>query len=162
MCITNPLRVTTSSGESRMTLVGSTTTMEPRLRPTASARVNYGCAMEHTGPRLRRPPGTLRLDQALADRVADELDAVAHAQLLHRVRAMVLDRLLGQVEDLRDLAVRVCLGDQLHHLLLPRGQLVLSRRPLAEHVLDQRPLGLRGQEGLAALHGPDSLQEIGI
>jgi hypothetical protein len=35
------------------------------------------------------------LDQAAADRVADQLDPVAHAELPHRVRAMVLDRLLS-------------------------------------------------------------------
>src|SRR5205085_10944211 len=49
----------------------------------------------------------LRLDQAAPDRVADELDPVAHAELAHRVRPVVLDRLLGEVEELGDL-----LGDR--------------------------------------------------
>ena len=43
------------------------------------------------------------LDQAAADRVADQLDPVAHAELAHRVGAVVLDRLLGEVEELGDL-----------------------------------------------------------
>src|SRR5256885_13847057 len=60
----------------------------------------------------------LRLDQALANGVADELHPVAHAELSHRVRAVVLDRLLGEVQDAGDLAVCVRLGNQLHDLLL--------------------------------------------
>ena len=65
----------------------------------------------------------------LPDRVADQLDTVAHAELPHRVRAVVLDRLLRQMEDLGDLPVRVRLGDELHDLLLARRQLVLASAP---------------------------------
>src|SRR5918999_2342453 len=60
--------------------------------------------------------------EAAADRVADQLDAVAHAELAQQVGAMRLDGLLGQMQDLGDLLVRVRLGDQLQHLLLARRQ----------------------------------------
>src|SRR3954454_3896456 len=70
-------------------------------------------------------PAASRLDQPAADRVADELDAVAHAELAQDVRAVRLDGLLGQVQRLRDGLVRVGLRDQLEHLLLARGQRLL-------------------------------------
>src|SRR3954454_339454 len=86
------------------------------------------------------------LDQAAADRVADQLDAVAHAELAHRVGAVVLDRLLGEVEDLGDLFGRVRLDDELADLLLARGQLLFTAPAALEPVLDQRPLRLGGEE----------------
>src|SRR2546421_8563652 len=49
--------------------------------------------------RCSRRAYRLGLDQPPADRVADELDAVAHAQLAQHVGAMGLDRLIGQVPD---------------------------------------------------------------
>src|SRR6266542_4257515 len=104
----------------------------------------------------------LRLDQALADRVADQLHAVAHAQLPHRVRAMVLNGLLRQMEDRGDLPVRVGLRDELDDLLLARRELVLPGGPLAEDVLDQRALSLRGQERLTALHRPHGIDQVGV
>ena len=61
-----------------------------------------------------------------ADRVADELDAVAHAELAQQVRAVRLDGLLGQVQRLGDLLVGEGLGDQLQHFLLARGQRLLG------------------------------------
>src|SRR5918996_3948190 len=90
----------------------------------------------------------LWLDQAAPDRVADQLDAVAHAELAHRVRAVTLDRLLGEVEDLGDLAVGVRLRDQLHDLLLARSELVGLLRVTVEDILDQRSLRVRSQERL--------------
>src|SRR5207247_7796713 len=63
----------------------------------------------------------LRLDQASPDRVANQLNAVPHAELSHRVGAVVLHRLLREMEDLGDLARGVGLSDELDDLLLARG-----------------------------------------
>src|SRR5690349_1654587 len=52
------------------------------------------------------------LDEAAADRVAGELHPVAHAELLEDVRAVALDRLLGDEQQLADLLVGVRLGDE--------------------------------------------------
>src|ERR1051326_920396 len=61
----------------------------------------------------RRPHGwALRLDQAAADRVAGELDAVAHAELVEDVLPMPLDGLDADHELLGDLLRGVGLGDQ--------------------------------------------------
>src|SRR2546421_5229467 len=69
-------------------------------------------AMPHMLGSVAGPQGGLRdaglgLDQAAADRVADQLDAVAHAQLAQHVRPVRLHGLLRQVQDLGDLGVRV-------------------------------------------------------
>ena len=104
-------------------------------------------------------PATVR--RAPADRVAHELDAVAHPELAQDVGPVRLDRLLGQVEDLGDLGVGVCLGDQLDHLLLARCQ--WDRRALGAvvHPLsDERALGRVGQERLAATDRPDRPDEV--
>src|SRR5687767_7306850 len=77
--------------------------------------------------RGRDPVGPSGLHEPLADRVADELDPVAHAELGEDVRAMALDGLLADDQQLGDLARRVRLRDELEHLGLARGQ-----RPLLE------------------------------
>src|SRR5919106_1549480 len=101
---------------------------------------------------------SLRLDQPATNRVTDQFDAVAHAELAHRGRAVVLDGLLREVKDRRDLLVGVSLGDQLHDLLLAGGELVGAPGALAQDVLDQRPLRLRGEERLSALDRTHRLQ----
>ena len=65
---------------------------------------------------------------AAPDRVPGQLDAISHPQLLEDVRAVALDRLLADHQDLGDLLARVALGDQLDHLLLTRGERILRRR----------------------------------
>src|SRR4051794_6499123 len=108
-------------------------------------RTRWGTRPRVTG--LFRPPvvassdlrtTSLGLDEALADRVADELDAVAHPELAQDVRAVRLHRLLRQVQRLRDRLVRVRLGDQLEDLLLARRQWLgrpadVAGDPLADH-----------------------------
>src|SRR5262245_8265169 len=78
----------------------------------------------------------LRLDEPPPDRVARELDTVAHAELAEDVGAVALHRLEADDEHRRDLLRRVPLGDQLQHLELARGQrlvlLVALVRPLEE------------------------------
>jgi hypothetical protein len=64
----------------------------------------------------------LGLDQAAADGVAGELDAVAHSELLEDVLAVSLDRFHADHELLRDLLRGVGLGDQLQYLQLARGE----------------------------------------
>lgn len=44
------------------------------------------------------------LDESAADRVAGECDPIAHAELAQNVRAVALDRLLADREQLSDLA----------------------------------------------------------
>src|SRR5262249_20560956 len=66
--------------------------------------------------------GSLGEDEAAADRVARQLDAVAHAELLEDVLAVALDRLDADHELRGDLLRRVGLGDQLQHLKLARGE----------------------------------------
>ena len=73
--------------------------------------------------RGRRPTPDARsgLDEPAPDRVADQLDAVAHPELAQEVPAVGLHGLLGEVQDLADLPVGVRLGDQLQDLLLARA-----------------------------------------
>ena len=64
----------------------------------------------------------LWLDETAADRVAGELDTVAHAELLEHVGAVALDGLLADDERAGDLAVVVSLGDELDDLQLAWGE----------------------------------------
>ena len=115
--------------------------------------------------RARRPPATgparLGLDEAAADRVAHELDAVAHAELAQQVGAVGLDRLLGEVQDLGDLRVGVRLGDQLDDLLLARRERLARPGGVVLHPgADERALGGVGQERLAAPDRPRRVDEV--
>src|SRR5919202_2569264 len=96
------------------------------------------------------------LDEPAADRVARQLDAVAHAELLEDVGPVRLDGLLADRQQLGDLAVRVALGDELDDLLLARGERVLGdllAGPRASDVVaHERALGAGVEERLAA-HG---------
>src|SRR5437763_17174734 len=58
------------------------------------------------------------LDEAAPDRVANQLDPIAHAELAQHVGPVRLDRLLRDVQRQGDLGVGVRLGDQLHDLFL--------------------------------------------
>lgn len=86
-------------------------------------------ASSRRGPRARGSG----LDQPVADRVARQLDPVAHPQLLEDVRAVPLDRLAADHELLGDLLVGVGLGDELHDLCLPWCQRILTRVFAAPH-----------------------------
>src|SRR4051812_4953624 len=83
--------------------------------------------------------GSLRFDQSAPDRVADELDAVAHPELGEDVRAVALDGLLAQHEVGGDLARRAGLGDQLDDLDLARRERVVRRRLAAAGAVDEVP-----------------------
>ena len=81
-------------------------------------------------PRLRRTPPRLEVgdgDDPAPDRELEQLHAVVEAELLHDVRPVVVDRLLGQVEHLRDLAVRVADGGEEQDLLLALGEASRTR-----------------------------------
>ena len=144
---------------------------EPRLSSERSGRSSSSrpSATTTCWTRLghrRWPPArfsSLRLDQAAADRIADQLDTVAHPELSHRIAAVILDRLLGEMKDLGDLARRMGLGDELDDFLLARREVLvgLVAAPLQD-VLDQGLLGGRGEERLAALHRTDCLHQIGV
>ena len=71
---------------------------------------------------------TLDVDQPAVDRVADELRAGRHRELLLDVGAVRLDRAHAQVELLGDLVVGVSERDQPQHLELALGEVVGCRR----------------------------------
>src|SRR5512145_345455 len=67
------------------------------------------------------------LDEASADRVAGQLDPVAHAELLEHVRAVAIDGLLADEELRGHLFARQSLRDQLDDLALPWREGILGR-----------------------------------
>ena len=72
-----------------------------RLLAAPAARRRDAAARRHRPARGLRHSG---LDEPAADRVAGELDAVAHAELVEHARAMALDGLRADDERLGDLA----------------------------------------------------------
>src|SRR3954471_16128515 len=127
--------------------------------PITAAAAHTVSAMRTSRRRACTPP-RLSLGQSAPDRVAHELDAIAHAELAQQVGPVRLDRLLGQVQDLGDLLVRVRLGDQLEDLLLARRERLLGAGCAVLHpVADELALDRVGQEGLAAVHGADRVQQ---
>ena len=63
-----------------------------------------GASLSTKGAEIERPDGVASgLDQAAADRVAREFDAVAHAELVEDVLPMALDDLDADEERARDL-----------------------------------------------------------
>ena len=62
-------------------------------------------------PMLGRGHYLLGFDEAAADRIAGQLDTVAHPELLEHVRAVALDRFFADHELLGDLAVGVAFSD---------------------------------------------------
>src|SRR5215207_7384948 len=83
------------------------------------------------------------LDEPAADRVAHELDAIAHPELGENVGAVAFDGLLADHQQLGDLPAGAGLGDQLDDLGLARRQRVLVDVLAAAHALEpvahQRP-----------------------
>src|SRR3954466_6928521 len=105
--------------------------MSPNTTPSAASVSAVAPAWWCTGCRdgaalaaTAMPPRTLdhlrlSLRQPAADRVADQLHAVAHAELAQQVRAVRLDGLLGQVQRLGGPLVRGRLGHPREPLLPP-------------------------------------------
>src|SRR4029077_13588632 len=60
-----------------------------------------------------------RFDESVPNRIAGQLDAVAHAELLEDVRAVAIDRLLADHQGLGDLPVGIALGHELDDFGLP-------------------------------------------
>src|SRR4051794_16204169 len=92
--------------------------------------VAHGDASHSCDEPLERPPSddeaaartALWLDEAAPDRVARQLDAVVHPELLEDVRTVTGDGLLADVQLVGDLVVRVRLGDELDDLELARRE----------------------------------------
>src|SRR5215212_7768748 len=105
-------------------------------------------------------------DEAAADRVARQVDAVAHAELLEDVRPVAVDRLAADDQHLRDLVARVALRDELDHFDLARGQRVQRGRLTApravEIIAHERADGSGIQERLAAHRGPAGVDEVAV
>src|SRR3954447_11561649 len=124
-----------------------------------------GWSSGSAGERLRTRRG-LGLHETAPDRVARQLHAVAHAELLEHVRAMAVDGLLADEEHLRDLLARVPLGDQLHDLELTRREWVVgylvAPAGTVEVVADERLNRRRVEERLPAHGGPARLDQVAI
>src|SRR5436309_2056864 len=86
-----------------------------------------------------RPGTQLWRDQPTPDRVAREVDAVAHLELLEDVGPVPVDGLAADDEHSRDLVAGVALGDELDHLELA----------WRERVQRSRVAGLRAVEEVA-------------
>src|SRR5919108_6360176 len=65
-----------------------------------------------------RSPSRSGIDETAADRVARQLDPVAHPELGEYVLAVALDRALADVQQMGDLVTGVRLRDELDDLLL--------------------------------------------
>ena len=115
--------------------LGGKAGVRPRAQGRAQGRSpppgrNSSSRRTRQGP----PPGGpsplgLVLEQAVVERVADELGAAREAELLHDVRAVRLGRAHRDVELLRDLLVRVAEREQPQHLALALGERVLLGAP---------------------------------
>src|SRR5262245_47923518 len=105
--------------------------------------------------------GALRLDDPLADRVADEARRLVDPELAHQPGAMELRRLDADAQDLRDLLRRLALRDQLEDLLLARGQRLLGSAPPAQRGLDDRAGDPRAQVGVPAHDLVERAHEVG-
>ena len=108
-------------------------------------------------------PNPLRIDQTAPDRVADQLDPVAHSELAHRVCPMILDRLLGEMEDLGDLSPVVFASAT--SFTTSSSRWVSSSPPLeprsSTSLISVRcASGVRN--GLAPLDRPDRRQQVGV
>src|SRR5581483_11475194 len=86
------------------------------------------------GPRKRPSSFCSLAEEALLDRVANELGTAREPQLLHDVAAVGLGRADRDVELVRDLLVRVAEREQAENLALAVGERIL--------------LGLAGRVGL--------------
>jgi hypothetical protein len=87
------------------------------------------------------------VDQAAAEADSDRVRAAASLELREEVPDMALDRLLGEEEPDADLAVHEPVGDQLQHLDLPGGRLLLQllkRRGLERNHLGDRRIATCG------------------
>src|SRR5215218_2110080 len=149
------LRVAASTRAPSASAQTSTSAMSTRGFTRASVVVPGAAA-------TRDARGLLGLDQAAADRVANELDAVTHPELREQVGAMRLDRLLRQLQGVGDLAVRVCLGDQLDHLELTRGQGVLGLGAALLPLAHQRELRFVRQKGAPRGDRAQGLDQVGV
>src|SRR5262245_39759161 len=133
-----------SSLESRAFSLFSAEPQASRLKPQASSLA-------------------LRLDQPLADRVADEIDAVVDVELVHDRALVRVHRLRAPVEHPRDVGPRHPPPDQPQHLLLAAREPGEPRRPRllrARAARDPAPLLDLGAERELALRGlPDRLDE---
>src|SRR5215510_15656407 len=74
----------------------------------------------------------LSLDDAPADRVADEAGGVVDLELGHDPRAVGFGGLGADAEELGDLLGRLAFGDELKHLALAVGQGIARQRRLSE------------------------------
>src|SRR6185437_11104651 len=105
--------------------LGKPLTHEARRARLAARAGLHDAALRRAATR-RYEPSTMsvasRLDQSAPDRVAGELDAVAHAELVEDVLSVALDRLDADHELARDLLRGVRLRDQLQDLQLARRQ----------------------------------------
>src|SRR5215831_15303368 len=114
---------------------------------------------------MRRGSSSLRLEHAFAERVADQLVAVAQAKLLHDPLAVSVDRLGADDQLFGDLGAAVALGDQLQHFAFALGQaivrLLFAGRAI-QIAIDQQLGGGGVQEHFTSMDGPNGLDQLGV
>src|SRR5258706_3306237 len=101
-----------------------------------------------------------RVDDAGADRVADEAGDLVNPELLHEARPVRLRRLRRDAEELRHRTSRLPLRHELEHLALARGQRVDRDVVTAEGGLYDGARHAWRKIALAASHRVDRLHEI--
>src|SRR5919202_4048302 len=129
----------------------------PRGRPSAAPWIPDRISARSPSPRWASGG-----DEPAADRVAREVDAIAHAELLEHVGPVAVDGLAADHEQLGDLVAGVALGAELEHLELARGQrmeaVVVARA--VEVVLDERRDRAGVEERLAPHRGPARRDQV--
>jgi hypothetical protein len=107
--------------------------------------------------------GLLELHEAAADGGGGRLRAVAHAELAEQAVHVRLDRALGRVQLVGDLAVAVAADDEPQHVHLTARQ--VGATGLVEHLRDARrdvlPALVHGDDGLEQLVARHALEHVG-
>ena len=108
------------------------------------------------------------LDDAVAEREADEAGDVEDLQPLHHLAAMGLDRLDAQLEHEGDFLDRPPFDDELQDLALPRAERVdgapdrrVGRGHPGQEAADHHPGHGAADVDLAAQHGPQRQRQLG-
>src|SRR6476659_7441901 len=111
-----------------------------------------------------RVPGRRSVDEALAQRIADQFCGIAHVQLVEHPSAMVLGGLDADVELARDFLGRMAFGDQVEDFPLARRQAAIGVVQCALRMLQlvgQRAGGLRTEVTTPRVHAANRRQQFG-
>src|SRR5438093_9597379 len=106
-----------------------------------------------------RSGAALGLNEAVADRIANQAGGLVDAQLVHDMGPMGLRGLVAHPQEARDLFGRLPFGDELEHFAPSWGQGVVS---LVRHCLVrvQRVLWKVAEEDAATVHFSDRVLQV--